>query len=320
MVKILINDGIHPDGQLLLEEAGYQVETNKIAQEDLDAQLPNYDAICVRSATKVRTALIDKCPNLKAICRGGVGLDNIDVKHAREKGIQVINTPAASSKSVAELAFGHMFNLSRFVHLSNREMPTKGNSDFKKLKKSYAKGQELRGKKLGIIGFGRIGQETAKIGLGLGMTILPVDLMLDDATIQLSFQGNKEITVSVKIDTVEMDEMLANADYISLHVPSLGKALLGKEEMDKMKDGVILVNTARGGTIDEDALLAALESGKVGGAGLDVFENEPTPRADLLNHPRISVSPHIGASTQEAQRNIGLELAEKLIDLFGEVS
>ena len=142
---------------------------------------------------------------------------------------------------------------------------------------------------MGIIGFGRIGQETAKIGLGLGMTVLPVDLMLDDATIQLTFQGNKEITVSVKIDTVEMDEMLANADYISLHVPSLGKALLGKEEMEKMKDGVILVNTARGGTIDEDALLAALESGKVGGAGLDVFENEPTPRVDLLNLSLIHI-------------------------------
>ena len=318
MVKILINDGIHPDGQLLLEEAGYQVETNKIAQEDLAAKLPNYDAICVRSATKVRTALIDQCPNLKAICRGGVGLDNIDVAHAKSKGIQVINTPAASSKSVAELAFGHMFSLSRFLHLSNREMPADGNTAFKKLKKSYAKGQELSRRTLGIIGFGRIGQETAKIGLGLGMNVLPVDLMLDDATIQLTFQGNKEITVSVKIDTVEMDEMLAKADYISLHVPSLGKALLGKEEMAKMKDGVILVNTARGGTIDEDALLEALESGKVGGAGLDVFDNEPTPRADLLNHPRISVSPHIGASTQEAQRNIGLELAEKLIDLFGE--
>jgi len=320
MVKILINDGIHPDGQLLLEEAGYQVETNKIAQADLDAQLPNYDAICVRSATKVRTALIDKCPNLKAICRGGVGLDNIDVAHAKSKGIQVINTPAASSKSVAELAFGHMFNLSRFLHLSNRDMPAKGDTEFKKLKKSYAKGQELRGRNLGIIGFGRIGQETAKIGLGLGMNVLPVDLMLDDATIQLTFQGNKEITVSVKIDTVEMDEMLAKADYISLHVPSMGKALLGADEMAKMKDGVILINTARGGTIDEDALLAALESGKVGGAGLDVFDNEPTPRADLLNHPRISVSPHIGASTQEAQRNIGLELAEKLIGVFGEVS
>lgn len=318
MIKILINDGIHPDGQLLLEEAGYQVNTNKIAQEDLEAQLPNYDAICVRSATKVRTALIDKCPNLKAICRGGVGLDNIDVKHARSKGIQVINTPAASSQAVAELAFGHMFNLSRFLHLSNKDMPAKGDTEFKKLKKAYAKGQQVRGKNLGIIGFGRIGQETAKIGLGLGMNVLPVDLMLDDATLQLSFQGNKAITVSVKIDTVEMDEMLAKADYISLHVPSLGKALLGKEEMEKMKDGVILVNTARGGTIDEDALLAALESGKVAGAGLDVFENEPTPRKDLLDHPRISVSPHIGAATLEAQRNIGLELAEKLIALFGE--
>ncbi len=320
MIKILINDGIHPDGQLLLEEAGYQVQTDKIAQEDLAAQLPNFDAICVRSATKVRTALIDKCPNLKAICRGGVGLDNIDVAHARSKGIKVINTPAASSKSVAELAFGHMFNLSRFLHLSNRDMPTKGNTEFKQLKKSYAKGQELRGRKLGIIGFGRIGQETAKIGLGLGMTVLPVDLMLDDATIDMTFQGNKEITVSIKIDTVAMDEMLAKADYISLHVPSLGKALLGAEEMAKMKDGVILVNTARGGTIDENALLTALESGKVGGAGLDVFDNEPTPRADLINHPKVSVSPHIGASTLEAQRNIGLELAEKLMDLFGEVS
>lgn len=319
MVKILINDGIHPDGQLLLEEAGYQVDTDKIAQEDLATKLPEYDVICVRSATKVRTDLIDQCPNLKAICRGGVGLDNIDVKYAREKGIEVINTPAASSKSVAELAFGHMFNLSRFLHLSNRDMPAKGDSEFKKLKKSYAKGQELRGRNLGIIGFGRIGQETAKIGLGLGMNIMPVDLMLDDATLELSFQGNKEITVSVKIDTVEMDEMLAKADYISLHVPSLGKALLGKAEMEKMKDGVILVNTARGGTIDEDALLAALESGKVGGAGLDVFDNEPTPRKDLLNHSKVSVSPHIGASTLEAQRNIGLELAEKLIEKFGEV-
>lgn len=318
MVKILINDGIHPDGQLLLEEAGYQVDTDKIAQEDLPAKLPNYDVICVRSATKVRADLIDQCPNLKLICRGGVGLDNIDVAHAKDKGIQVYNTPAASSKSVAELAFSHLFNLSRSLHLANREMPTNGNTDFKQLKKAYSKGQELRGKKLGIIGFGRIGQETAKIGLGLGMTILPVDLIVEEATINLTFQGNKEIQVAVTIPTVPMKEMLAKADYISLHVPSLGKPLLGAEEMEQMKDGVILVNTARGGTIDEDALLAALESGKIGGVGLDVFENEPTPRIDLLNHPKISVSPHIGASTKEAQRNIGLELADKIIAFFGD--
>jgi D-3-phosphoglycerate dehydrogenase len=318
MVKILINDGIHPDGQLLLEEAGYQVDTDKIAQEDLPEKLPNYDVVCVRSATKIRTALIDQCPNLKVICRGGVGLDNIDVAYAREKGIQVINTPAASSQSVAELAFGHMFNLSRFLHQSNRDMPTKGNTEFKKLKKSYSKGMQLRGKTLGIIGFGRIGQETGKIGLGLGMKVMPVDLMIDEANLELSFQGNDEIKVTVKVPTVKMDEMLAKADFISLHVPSLGKAILGKEEMDKMKDGVVLVNTARGGTIDEIALLEALESGKVGAAGLDVFENEPTPRQELINHPRISVTPHIGASTKEAQRNIGLELADKIIAFFGD--
>ena len=319
MIKILINDGIHPDGQLLLEEAGYEVVTDKIAQEDLPAQLPNFDAICVRSATKVRATLIDQCPNLKLICRGGVGLDNIDVAYAKEKGITVYNTPAASSQSVAELAFSHMFGLSRSLHLANRDMPSRGGSEFKKLKKAYSKGQQLKGKTLGVIGFGRIGQETAKIGLGLGMKVLPVDLIIDEASLELTFQGIQEIKVAVTVPTVRMGDMLAAADYISLHVPSLGEPLLGKAEMDKMKDGVILVNTARGGTIDEDALLAALESGKLGGVALDVFENEPTPRQDLLNHPKISVSPHIGASTLEAQRNIGLELADKIIAFFGEV-
>ena len=156
MKKVLINDGIHPDGQLLLEEAGYEVHTNKIAQEDLPKELPNFDAICVRSATKVRTDLINQCPKLKIIARGGVGLDNIDVKHAQSKGIEVINTPAASSKSVAELVFAHLFGLVRSLHLSNAEMRMKGDSEFKKLKKSYSKGMELRGKTMGIIGFGRI--------------------------------------------------------------------------------------------------------------------------------------------------------------------
>ena len=316
MKKILINDGIHPDGQKMLEAAGYEVNTNKIAQEDLAAQLPAYDAICVRSATKVRTDLIDQCPNLKIIARGGVGLDNIDVDHAKGKGIEVINTPAASSKSVAELVFGHLFSLSRFLHLSNREMPAQGATEFKKLKKAYAKGAELRGKTIGIIGFGRIGQETAKIALGLGMNVLPVDLFIKEATITVDFP-QADFDVEINLPTVDMKEMLANADYISLHVPFLGKPVLGKKEFKAMKDGVIVANAARGGTIDEDALLAALESGKVAAAALDVFENEPTPRADLLNHPRISVTPHIGAATMEAQRNIGLELAEKIIAQFG---
>ena len=317
MVKILVNDGIHPDGKSKLEHAGYQVDTNKIAQEDLPAKLPAYDAIVVRSATKVRTALIDQCPNLKVIARGGVGLDNIDVDYAKEKNIHVINTPAASSQAVAELSFAHMFSLSRFLYDANRQMPGKGDTEFKQLKKSYSKGFQLRGRTIGIIGFGRIGQETARIALGLGMNVLPVDLFIKEATIDLSVYGLDHEKLVVTLPTVSFDTMLNNSDFISLHVPFTGKPVLGKDEFAKMKDGVIVVNCARGGVIDEAALLEALENGKVGAAGLDVFDNEPTPRKELLAHPRISLTPHIGASTVEAQRNIGLELADKLIGVFG---
>ena len=317
MVKILVNDGIHPDGQLLLEEAGYQVDTEKVAQGDLARILPNYDVIIVRSATKVRKELIDVCPNLKIIARGGVGLDNIDVDYAKSKGIKVINTPAASSQSVAELVFGHLFSLVRFLHLASRDMPAKGQTDFKQLKKNYSKGMQLRGKTLGIIGFGRIGQETARIGVAMGMNVLPVDPYIDSADIDISPYNSDTINISVHLETIDMDEMLQKADFISLHVPSLGKAILGKEEFSKMKNGVIVVNAARGGVIDEDALLEALESGKVAAAGLDVFVGEPSPRKELLAHERISLSPHIGASTLEAQANIGLELADKIIGFFG---
>lgn len=313
-MKILINDGIHPTGKKLLEEAGYEVQTDKIAQEDLPKQLKDFDAICVRSATKVRADLIDVSPRLKAICRGGVGLDNIDVAHAKAKGIQVINTPAASSRSVAELVFGHLFSLARFLHVSNRQMPEGGNSDFKGLKKNYAAGIELTGRTLGIIGFGRIGQETASIALGIGMNVIAVDPYVDKAEISFGPKGHK---VTVPIETSSMDDMLSKADAISLHVPFLGSPALGEVEFSKMKDGVIIANASRGGTIDEDALLSALESGKVAGAGLDVYVGEPSPRPELLNHARISVTPHIGASTAEAQEKIGIELAEKLIAVLG---
>jgi len=309
-MKILINDGIHPTGKKLLEEAGYEVETDKIAQEDLPTRLNEFDAICVRSATKVRKELIDQCPNLKAICRGGVGMDNIDVDYARSKDIHVINTPAASSRSVAELVFGHLFSLARFLHLSNREMPSDGHTKFKNLKKNYAAGVELTGRTLGIVGFGRIGQETASIALGIGMNVIAVDPYMDEA--EVSF-GPTSHSVKVSIKTSSMDEMLSQADAISLHVPFLGEPILGQSEFAKMKDGVLIANASRGGTIDEDALLSAMESGKVAAAGLDVFVGEPEPREDLLNHSKISVTPHIGASTGEAQEKIGIELAEKLI-------
>ncbi|MCP3932958.1 MAG: 3-phosphoglycerate dehydrogenase [Bacteroidetes bacterium] len=318
MIKILVNDGIHPDGQMLLEEANYQVDTEKVAQEDLPAVLPEYDVILVRSATKVRKELIDLCPKLKIIGRGGVGLDNIDVDYARSKGIEVINTPAASSQSVAELAFAHFFTLSRSLHRANREMPLSGNTAFKKLKKSYSKGVQLRGKTLGIIGFGRIGQETARIGLAMGMNVMPVDLIVEEAELGIDIYQSKDVQLKVHLVTYEMEEVLKKADYLTLHVPFTGKPLIGEAEIAKMKNSAIIVNAARGGTVDEEALLRALDAGELGGAGLDVFENEPTPRTELLNHPKVSVSPHIGASTLEAQTNIGLELADKIIAFLGD--
>lgn len=317
MVKILVNDGIHPDGKMLLEEAGYQVDTDKIAQEDLAAKLPEYDVVIVRSATKIRKDLIAKCPNLKIIARGGVGLDNIDVADAKAAGIEVMNTPAASSQSVAELVFGHMFSLARSLHLSNREMVERGDTEFKKLKKSYSKGIQLRGKTLGIIGLGRIGQEVARLGLGIGMNVMPVDLIVDEVAIDISLYKSDEVGLSVKLQTYPIDEMLAKADFITLHVPG-GRVILGAEEFAKMKDGAYLINAARGGVVDETALLAAIESGKLAGAGLDVFDNEPSPQRAVLDNPKISVTPHTGASTLEAQRNIGLELADKIIAFFGD--
>lgn len=309
-MKILVNDGIEHIGKQLLEAACFEVDMNKIDQSDLINKLPEYDAICVRSATKVRKELIDACPNLKAIGRGGVGLDNIDVEYAKSKGIAVINTPAASSRSVGELAMAHMLGLSRFLHLANRQMPETGNTQFNELKKAYSKGAELEGKTLGIIGLGRIGMETARCGLGMGMNIVAYDPFVSEVTLHV---GPRALEFQTTIQTESLDKLLATADYISLHIPSVGKAILGKEEFEKMKTGVFVINCSRGGTIDEDALIHALNSGKVAAAGLDVFDNEPTPRMDILSHPHISLTPHIGASTEEAQNKIGEELAQKMI-------
>jgi len=311
MANILINDGIHPSGLQKLKDAGHTVQMDKIAQDDLPAQLPNFDAICVRSATKVRADLIDLCPNLKVIGRGGVGLDNIDVDHAKSKNIHVVNTPAASSRSVAELVFAHLFSISRSLYQANRAMPEDGDNNFKGLKKAYSKGFELEGKTLGVIGFGRIGQNTAKVALGVGMDVIATDPYVKDASIDMGRFGKVDIATS------SMADVLSKSDVITLHIPFTGAPVLSTDQFSQMKDGVILINAARGGTVDEDALLAALDSGKVAAAGLDVFINEPNPRQDLLQHPRLSLSPHIGASTNEAQEKIGIELADQLIDLLG---
>ncbi|MCF8237495.1 MAG: D-2-hydroxyacid dehydrogenase [Saprospiraceae bacterium] len=315
MIRILANDGIHATGLNMLKDAGFQVDTDKVAQEDLAAVLPIYDALIVRSATKVRQDLIDGCPDLKAIARGGVGMDNIDVVYAREKGVHVFNTPAASSRAVAELTMGHMLALSRFLHVANRDMPASGVTSFNDMKKSYSKGREIEGRTLGIVGFGRIGQSLAQLALGAGMQVIASDPFVETADLSWTVSGFGEINVTIQ--TISLERVLAESDFLSVHVPSLGgKPLLGKEELATMKSGAILVNSARGGIIDEDALLEALDSGEIGGAGLDVFVGEPTPRPELLCHPLISVSPHIGASTNEAQSRIGAELANGMIDFF----
>ncbi|KGE12798.1 D-2-hydroxyacid dehydrogenase [Sphingobacterium deserti] len=311
-MRILANDGIDAAGKKLLEDAGFEVDTNHIPQDELATKLNAYDAVTVRSATKLRQALIDVCPNIKAIGRGGVGMDNIDVEYARSKGIAVINTPAASSLSVAELVFAHLLNGVRFIYDANRKMPLEGDTNFAGLKKAYAKGIELRGKTLGVVGFGRIGRETAKVALGLGMDVVYTDLFDGPETLSVSFSGG--ITVDLPVKQVSFDEVLRSADFITLHVPFLDKPAIGKEEFALLKDGVGLVNASRGGVIDELSLVEALDSGKVGFAALDVFDNEPTPRKEILAHPRISLTPHIGAATNEAQERIGIELASLLIE------
>lgn len=314
MIRILANDGIDPMGKELLEKAGLQVDTAHIPQAELAEGLKNYDAITVRSATKITKELIDGCPNLKLIGRGGVGMDNIEVVYAKNKGIAVFNTPAASSISVAELVFSHLFTGVRFLYDANRKMPLEGSTKFNDLKKSYSKGVELKGKKIGIIGFGRIGRETAKMALGLGMEVLAYDISHPPTEIELELAGN--IKVKCPVHAVSLDQLFRESDFISLHVPFAEKPVIGKEEFDLMKTGVGIVNCSRGGTLDEKALIHALNSGKVSFAGLDVFDNEPRPNTDILTHPKISLSPHIGASTNEAQERIGTELANLIIDFF----
>jgi D-3-phosphoglycerate dehydrogenase len=313
--KILANDGIDAQGKALLEKAGFIVVTEKVTQENLITALneQGYVGLTVRSATKVRKDVIDACPGLKLIGRGGVGMDNIDVEYARGKGIEVVNTPAASSHSVAELVFAHLFNCVRFLYDSNRRMPMNGDTEFDTLKKKYAKGIELKDKTIGIIGFGRIGQAVAKIGLGCGMKVLAFDPFIKEANIELDIHGASK--VAVKITTVPMEKLLAESDFITLHVP--GGKVITQKEIDLMKTGVILANAARGGVIDENDLLDGLNSGKIAHAALDVFENEPTPHKDILTHPRISLTPHIGAATEEAQERIGIELSNLIISKLG---
>ena len=318
-MKILANDGISKSGISKLEKSGFKVITDHVNQNDLIKYINEnkIEVILVRSATEVRKDIIDQCSSIKIIGRGGVGMDNIDVDYAEEKGLKVINTPASSSQSVAELVMAHLFNISRNVFDSNRNMPKNGETEFKVLKKKYAKGIELRGKNLGIIGFGRIGQNTAKYALGAGMNVIAYDPFIDEAKIELSIA---EQIIKVNISTTNINDLLENSDFISLHVPMPkdGKPVIGSEEFKKMKNGVRLVNAARGGVVDENALIDAIKTEKVSFAALDVFVGEPKPSKDLLLNDKISITPHIGAATLEAQDRIGTELADKIINFYNQ--
>ncbi len=297
-MKVLVSDGIHPKGAEMLRNAGHEVIEEKYSPDELLEKISGFDAIIVRSATKVPKEVID-AGKLKCIARGGVGLDNIDTAYAKEKGIPVLNTPGASSISVAELAIAHMMGIGRFLHRSKMEM-----MDGKWPKKDYKAGREVTGKTLGLIGIGNIGKETAKRALGLQMKVIAHDPFV------------KEIDMDIRL--VDKDELLAKADYISLHIPFIKEQgpVLAEAEFAKMKDGVVIINCSRGGVVKETALLDALNSGKVDYAAMDVYETEPPTEAqqELIKHPNTAVTPHIGASTNEAQERVGTEIAQKVID------
>ena len=315
-MKILANDGISKSGIKALEQDGFEVITTTVAQEQLANYINanNIIVLLVRSATTVRKDLIDACPGLKIIGRGGVGMDNIDVDYAKSKGIHVINTPASSSHSVAELVFAHLYGLVRFLHNSNRDMPLDGDTRFNELKKAYAKGTELKGKTLGVLGFGRIGQATAKVAIGAGMKVIAYDPFIEKANLELEFFDGQ--TLNFEIKTISKDEVIKQSDFITLHVPAQKEYVIGKDEFKAMKDGVIIVNAARGGVIDEVALVEAIHEGKVSKAALDVFENEPKPEIQLLMNSALSLTPHTGAATNEAQDRIGTELASQIISIL----
>lgn len=299
MIRILASDGIDKSAAAKLREAGFELVEQFYEPDQLGEELKNYDVLVVRSATKVRKPIIDAAlegGRLKLVIRAGVGVDNIDVAYAMENGIKVTNTPNSSSASVAELAIGHMFALARFIAISNVTM-----RDGKWEKKKY-KGIELAGKTLGLVGFGRISREVAKKAEALGMTVLYTDII-----------GEAQ---NCTYEYCQFADVLKRSDFISLHVPFTGKPVIGEDEISMMKDGAYLINCARGGVVSEKALLAALNSGKIAGAGIDVFEVEPSKNMELINHPNVSVTPHIGASTSEAQKRIGEETTSIIIEFF----
>ncbi len=295
-MKILICDKTEKEAVERMRAAGLQVDVrDDIAPEELPSVLPAYEGMVVRSRTKVRQPLIDVCPNLKVIVRGGVGLDTIDAEYARSKGITVMNTPMASSASVAELTIAYMFSLARSVFQASLSMKAE------RWDKKLFEGEEIGGKTLGLIGIGNIGMEVARRAAALGMAVIAYDPYVKSAE---------------NVKMVSLDELLATSDYISLHLPKTKESanMIGKAQIAKMKNNVRIINCARGGIIDEVALYEALTNGRIAGAALDVYAEEPPTDWKLIKLPNVIGSPHIGAATKDAQGRVGAEVADKLIE------
>ncbi len=303
MIRVLITDGLDSHAVAQLKEQGCSVTERHYAPEELGAAMREYDALVVRSATKVRSAQLEaaKGSRLKLVVRGGVGVDNIDLEAAKAAGIAVRNTPKSPSRSVAELVLAHMLSCSRFISVAGHTM-----REGKWEKKAYSKGMELAGKTLGIWGFGRIGQQLCRVAKALDMKVLAYDIyQVSGLESQLGFSY------------VTQEELLKQSDFLSLHTPAVdGGPLMSRETIAKMKDGAVLINTSRGANVDEEALLEALNSGKLRAAGLDVYQQEPTVNQALYGHPQVSCTPHIGSQTEEAQNNIGLEVVEVITEFF----
>lgn len=316
-MKILANDGIDASAKIALEANGFTIDTNNIPQVELASKIDNYDVLLVRSATKVTKEILDAAPNLKLVGRAGVGLDNIDTAYAKEKGVAVVNTPAASSTSVAELVFAHMFSICRMLQYSNRQMPENGMSQFNQLKKTASAGVELKGKTLGLIGFGRIGREAARMAFGLGMNVVAFDPMISEANVEITFHEDAGIpSISKTIKTISKEDVLKQADFVSLHIPGGQGYVIAEAELNMMKPNAGLINCARGGVVCEADLVNALNNKTIAYAGVDVFEKEPPVYDGILKLDNVSLTPHIGASTNEAQKRIGDEMAEQIIRFF----
>ena len=316
-MKVLANDGISQNSKKELIDLNFKIFDTKIDQSELIKYINRnlIEIILVRSATIINSEILNNCKSIKLIGRAGVGLDNIDLISAKKNNVRVFNTPNASSISVAELVISHLLSANRNLHITNRSMPLNGETKFKEIKSHSSECKEVMFKTLGIIGLGRIGQEVAKRAFSLGMNVIAFDKKIEKIKIHLDHIKNQNIFFDLK--TSSLNDVLKESDFITLHIPKINdKPFIGIDEFDTMKKGVGIINTSRGGLIDESELIKFLNNKKVSFAALDVYENEPTPNIQLLMHDKISLSPHIGGSTVEAQERIGDEIVKEIKSFY----